>query len=117
MCFLSPENKARLKALKIPVELCLTSNILSCSSSIPSYADHHFALHHPHQPLALCTDDSVVFGSSLSQEYAIAMATFNLSKNDLLQMARTALDVSFLDRGSEIYANVSQRIQQVAVEA
>ncbi|CAO1615590.1 unnamed protein product [Parajaminaea phylloscopi] len=114
VCFLSKENEARLRKSKIPLELCLTSNILSCSSTIPSYADHHFATHHPHQAIALCTDDSAVFGSSLSQEHAIAMATFRLSEQDMVKMAQRALSVSFLDRNGHAYKDALARIQGFA---
>lgn len=110
VCFLSDANLARLKAAGTPVELCLTSNILSCAATIPSYKDHHFTLHHPHQPLALCTDDSAVFGSSLSQEYAIAMATFSLTETEMIKLAKEALAASCLDRQSTRFREIEKRI-------
>jgi adenosine deaminase len=60
------------------VELCLTSNIKT--STFQGFPDHHFArLHAAGHPVVLCTDDSGVFGTSLTQELAIAMTTFKLT--------------------------------------
>ena len=43
-------------------------------------------------PVILCTDDSGVFGTSLSKEYAIAARAFSLDKLNLLGLARGALE-------------------------
>ncbi len=52
--------------LGVPVELCITSNIKTIT--FPSAEAHHFAkLYESKHPVVLCTDDSGVFGTSLSQ--------------------------------------------------
>ena len=94
VCFLSADNADRLRASRIPLELCLTSNV--CTRSVPGYADHHFTLHYGEHPIVLCTDDTGVFGSSLSNEYAIAMQTFALDQRATLALARNALHATFL---------------------
>lgn len=85
------------------VEICLTSNIQS--ERLSSLSDHHFGLYliflssvayalpfirqliehdcaaelyKANHPLALCTDDSGLFSTSLSNEYRLAASTFGV---------------------------------------
>ena len=55
-------------------------------------------------PVVLCTDDSSVFGTTLSREYALAMAAFSLNEQDMLELARRGIDYSFAER------NIKERL-------
>ena len=81
---------------KIPIECCMTSNILC--RSVEKYEVHHFKtwrdLGHP---VILCTDDSGTFGTTLSREYEIAVKTFGLTRDDLRQMILESVDWIFDD--------------------
>lgn len=79
----------------IAIECCLTSNV-KCST-VESYNDHHFKDIFKSQkaPVILCTDDCGVFDTTLSDEYIIANNTFNLKKNDLLQLSINAAEHAF----------------------
>jgi adenosine deaminase len=117
VCYLSPTNAKRLEEAgpKIPLELCLTSNLLVCPQIVPEYSAHHFARHYAQDhPVALCTDDTAVFGSSLSQEYAIAMQAFGLSRDETKRIARDALQASFLDRSDPLWAELEKVVGQEA---
>ncbi len=46
--------------------------------------------------MILCTDDSGVFHTTLSKEYAIAAQAFKLSQIDLWQLSRQAIEHTFL---------------------
>ncbi|XP_074560123.1 N6-mAMP deaminase [Curcuma longa] len=95
-CFLKEEDWTRVKVLRIPVEICLTSNIQS--ERLSSLSDHHFAeLYKANHPLALCTDDSGLFSTSLSNEYRLAASTFGLNKRDMFILAQSAIQFSFAD--------------------
>ncbi|PNT74615.1 hypothetical protein BRADI_1g18815v3 [Brachypodium distachyon] len=66
-CCLNDEELKKLKSSMIPVEICLTSNVMT--GGAPSLELHHFAdLYHAKHPLSLCTDDSGLFATSLSNE-------------------------------------------------
>ncbi|PWN19483.1 putative adenosine deaminase [Microstroma glucosiphilum] len=115
VCYLSPSNAKKLEETqpKIPLELCLTSNLLVCPQIVPEYSAHHFAKHYAQEhPVALCTDDTAVFGSSLSQEYAIAMQAFGFSREETKRIARDALQASFLDRNDPLWAELERVVGQ-----
>ncbi|XP_042394494.1 N6-mAMP deaminase-like isoform X2 [Zingiber officinale] len=95
-CFLKEEEWTRVKVLRIPVEICLTSNIQS--ERLSSLSNHHFAdIYKVNHPVALCTDDSGLFSTSLSNEYHLAASTFGLNKRDMFILARSAIQFSFAD--------------------
>ncbi|TQD75571.1 hypothetical protein C1H46_038868 [Malus baccata] len=97
-CCFEEEEWKTLKSLSIPVEICLTSNIRT--NTIPSLDVHHFAdLYNAKHPLVICTDDSGVFSTSLSNEYNLAAAAFGLGKRELFQLARNSIDFVFADDG------------------
>ncbi|KAM9645087.1 N6-Methyl-AMP deaminase isoform 3-T3 [Trichechus inunguis] len=69
---------------RIPLELCLTSNIKS--QMVPSYDQHHFGFWYSiAHPSVICTDDKGVFATHLSQEYQLAAETFNLTQSQGLK--------------------------------
>jgi adenosine deaminase len=51
--------------------------------------------------VVLCTDDSGVFSTSLSREYAIAAGTFKLDKQQLTELAMRSIDYTFLPQDSK----------------
>jgi len=84
--FMNEQLRNRVIENKIPVEICLTSNVTS--TLVATYDRHHFKDLHSHShPLSICTDDAGVFVTSLSREFYIAASTFNLSKKDIFQLA------------------------------
>ncbi|KAA8515486.1 hypothetical protein F0562_018903 [Nyssa sinensis] len=95
-CFFEEEEMGKLKSSKIPVEICLTSNIRT--ASIASIDVHHFAdLYNAKHPIVLCTDDAGVFSTSLSGEYSLASSAFDLGKKEMFQLARNTTELIFAD--------------------
>ncbi|EER97681.1 hypothetical protein BDA96_02G425800 [Sorghum bicolor] len=96
VCCLNDVEWEKLKSLMIPVEICLTSNVMT--GGAPSLELHHFAdLYNAKHPLSLCTDDSGLFSTSLSNEYYLVATTFGLSKSELFQLAQDAVQFVFAD--------------------
>uniref|UniRef100_A0A8C9VVV1 N6-Methyl-AMP deaminase n=1 Tax=Scleropages formosus TaxID=113540 RepID=A0A8C9VVV1_SCLFO len=78
----------------IPLELCLTSNIMG--KTVESYEKHHFPYWYKlGHPCVLCTDDKGVFSTSLSQEYQLAASTFGLDQEALWILSQQAISCSF----------------------
>lgn len=81
---------------KIPLELCLTSNVIG--QTVPNYDAHHLQFwYDKSHPVIICTDDKGVFSTSLSEEYSIAADTFNLSRRQLWDLSYNSIDHIFAD--------------------
>ncbi|KAJ3216049.1 hypothetical protein HK099_006088 [Clydaea vesicula] len=92
---------------KIPVEVCLTSNVLC--KTVKSIKDHHikeyfFLEKHP------CTDDKGIFFSDLSNEYVQLVLNFKLTKQEVFDLSKNAMKHTFLDSNIEDQLQVKNRI-------
>ncbi|KAB0803688.1 hypothetical protein PPYR_00658 [Photinus pyralis] len=80
--------------LKIPLECCLTSNVLS--GTVKSFKEHHVAEWIKHElPFSINTDDKGIFSTNLSNEYYLMGEAFNLSKEYIFNCNYKAIDYSF----------------------
>ncbi|KAI4304278.1 hypothetical protein MLD38_039813 [Melastoma candidum] len=87
-----------LKTLKIPVEICLTSNIRT--GTISSIDIRHFAdSHRDKHPMVPCTDDAGVFSTSISREYRIAASAFGIKREEVYQLTSDAIRFILVDDG------------------
>ncbi|CAL8261188.1 unnamed protein product [Merluccius merluccius] len=90
---------------KIPMELCLTSNVKG--ETVPCYSKHHFQFwYQMGHPSVICTDDKGVFCTDLSQEYQLAASTFGLSPEDMWRLSEQAIDCTFAPE------NLKQQLKQ-----
>ncbi|CAJ0925455.1 16770_t:CDS:2 [Entrophospora sp. SA101] len=91
---LDPDSKKYLAENPIPIEMCMTSNILL--NSVKSYQEHHIKdFLFIKYPCCLSTDDKGVFFSDLSDEYAIAASTFSLTQQQLYELSYQCIDCIF----------------------
>ena len=73
------------------------------------FRDHHFGeLRAAGHPLVLCTDDSGVFRTTLSGEYALAGAAFGLGEAELRLLAAEAVEHCFAEE--EVKAALRRRV-------
>ena len=90
-----PELLEELAQRQVPVEVCMTSNVVTgcCARMedhpVRQYFDHGLML-------TLNTDDPAMFRTSLSQEYAIAQKQFGFTEEHLRELARNSFEASFL---------------------
>eukprot|EP00094_Tigriopus_californicus_P006167 TCALIF_05937-PA protein Name:"Similar to adal Adenosine deaminase-like protein (Danio rerio)" AED:0.36 eAED:0.36 QI:0/0/0/1/1/1/3/0/303 len=83
-----------LLTARIPVEVCLTSNLFC--QSVPTLEQHHVVhLKAAHHPFVICTDDQGIFFSPLSQEYALVQGLLGSSNEAMDQLALEAIDYTF----------------------
>ncbi|KAJ8131702.1 hypothetical protein O1611_g1921 [Lasiodiplodia mahajangana] len=80
----------------IGLELCLSCNV-KAKMIVGSFDAHHFGeWWRVDGPVVVpCTDDVGVFGSPLSNEWALIQEHFHLGRKDILSLARKGIDVIF----------------------
>jgi len=102
-----PELVRYLAEKQIPVEVCVTSNVITgCCTTL---ADHPVRkLFDAGVLVVLNTDDPDMFHTSLTNEYRIARDVFGFSQDELRELAKNSLRASFLpnERKQEILATV-----------
>lgn len=94
---MSEETAMRLLKLKIPVEVCLTSNLKTERAS--NMHQHPLFVHliPARHPYAICCDDCGVFRTSLSEEYHRVANTGGLTCTNMMAVTKTAIRISFAD--------------------
>jgi adenosine deaminase len=86
---------------RIPLEVCLTSNVRTGvvdtlrSHPFPSYFQSGI-------PITLSSDDPAMFDTDIIAEYEKARAEFGLSDTDLVHIARTGFEAAFLSEGDRL---------------
>jgi adenosine deaminase len=89
--YLSDEAKAWVLSHKVPLEVCLTSSVLV--KMIDDYKQHpglgFFRLGHP---IVFCTDDPLLFSTTLSQELLYAHELCGLSTEDIKQLVESSFE-------------------------
>ncbi|GAW23923.1 hypothetical protein ANO14919_135000 [Xylariales sp. No.14919] len=96
-----PEHvRKQIAARSLGLELCLSCNV-QAKMIIGGFDVHHFGewwqLDGP--VVVPCTDDVGIFGSPVSNEWALIQEHFHLKREDILGLARKGIDVIF---GGEI---------------
>jgi len=88
-----PEVLERLAAGDVACDVCVTSNV--ALGVVSDLASHPLpTLLEAGVPVTLGADDSLMFGSGLADEYAVARDAFALPDEQLAEIARTSVRVS-----------------------
>jgi aminodeoxyfutalosine deaminase len=98
-----PELVCYLAEKQIPVEVCITSNVLTgCCAAVEEHPIRR--LFDAGVLVALNTDDPDMFHTTLTNEYLIAQQVFGFSEAELRELAKNSFRASFLpeDRKQEI---------------
>ena len=91
-----PELLAVVRERRIPLEVCLTSNVQT--GVVRGYAGHPVRQYLEEQiPVALCTDNHLVSGMTLTEEYGHAVESLALTWDGVVRGARTSFEVAFVD--------------------
>ncbi|KAK4474205.1 hypothetical protein MN116_003502 [Schistosoma mekongi] len=94
---------------KIPLELCLTSNIKS--KTVENYESHHinYWMEKKH-PICICTDDKGLFNCTLSGELQLSAERCGLDKQQHFQILVDSVNMSFFSEDVKGYS--LQRIKE-----
>ncbi len=90
-----PELVRHLADKQIPVEVCITSNVMTgCCDAVEQHPVRK--LFDAGVSVTLNTDDPDMFHTTLSQEYRIAQQIFDFSNDELRELAKNSFRASFL---------------------
>jgi len=109
---LPPSLQQKLAALKIPVETCPTSNVMttelvekSSGGDLVDGLKRHPQLRNwleNKHPLCICTDDPGVFNTNPTQEFVLLQEAFGLDKRDFKEIVLNAVDLIFSNEDTKM---------------
>ncbi|ACO61051.1 predicted protein, partial [Micromonas commoda] len=101
-----PERWLALRRSEIPIEICVSSNVVTdsvphdenCDGGWVSRARRHHVgqVHAVGHPSIVCTDDPGVFETTLSREYALCAVAFDLSDDDVRELVTASVRHAFM---------------------
>ncbi|MGD2071590.1 MAG: adenosine deaminase [Gemmatimonadota bacterium] len=103
--FEDPDLMRFVRDFRIPLEICLTSNVQT--RAVDSYEDHPLRLYFDeHLVVTLNTDNRLVSGTTLTDEYLRARDHLGFGWDELEAVARMGFEAAFLpyDRKKELLA-------------
>ncbi|MEP6643517.1 MAG: adenosine deaminase [Acidobacteriaceae bacterium] len=96
-----PELVEELATRQIPVEICLSSNLLTgCCQSLAAHPLREYF--NDGLMLTINTDDPAMFSTSLNREYQLAQNAFGFTDEHLRELARNSFEASFLPAEKKI---------------
>jgi len=116
---LSPSLQAKLDQLRIPVETCPTSNVMTlelaklAGGNLIHGLQSHPTLHHwlqTNHPLAIGTDDPGVFATTATKELLLTATAYQLSKDALTALVYKSMEYAFCN--DLMRARVKERMKQ-----
>lgn len=85
-----PELSDRILKANIGLEMCVTSNIMT--KVLKSPKDHPLPVYLKKGiPLSINSDNPLMFGTNIQNEYCLASKLFNLNSDDLIEITRNAI--------------------------
>jgi adenosine deaminase len=90
-----PELMARVRDERIPLEICLTSNVQTRVSE--TYEEHPLRRYYDAGlVVSLCTDNRLMSGVTLTEEYELARDRLGFTDEELRRIARFGFEAAFL---------------------
>lgn len=87
-----------LQCPNLGIEICLTSNLLT--DTVDQVENHPVVTHFlpKKYPFCVCTDDSGIFDTTLSDEYALLADHASLTKNEIEEIALKGFSLAFCEQ-------------------
>ncbi len=90
-----PDLMDYVRDFRIPLEICLTSNVQT--RAVPSFEAHPARAYFDHGiVMTFCTDNRLVSGTTLTEEYWRAHRHLDFTWEELVRVARMGFEASFL---------------------
>eukprot|EP00756_Hemistasia_phaeocysticola_P051548 Hpha_TRINITY_DN26722_c0_g1::TRINITY_DN26722_c0_g1_i1::g.138810::m.138810 len=111
LVYAGKRQRQRIREARIPLEFCLTSNIIT--GNLASAADHHIEKWWGH-PVSINTDDRGVFSCTLTSEFELLRSAYKLSDQHMINVAAKAVDQLFLSpedrtRVRQVFVDFAQK--------
>jgi adenosine deaminase len=116
--FEDPDLQAYIRDFRIPLEICLTSNVQT--RAVPDFAGHPLRGYFDDGlVLALCTDNRLMSGTSVTEEYWRAHQHLGFDWEELCELALMSFEAAFLPHPDkvDVMEAVSMEIEELSKPA